>query len=113
MSNARDNLKFAVEHIDHVFGPGYAKAHPELVAAFIQADGMSDAAEMICRSLDCVAENVRSDHPLMGETFDGLKGALEWIASAISEVANRFPELAEPQLNGGKDAQSANPRRTP
>jgi hypothetical protein len=32
MSDAREDLKFAVEQIDHVFGTGYAKAHPELVA---------------------------------------------------------------------------------
>src|SRR6266576_3671821 len=87
MSNARDNLKFAVEQIDHVFGTGYAKTHPELVAAFIHADGMCEAAEMIARSLDCVAENVRSDHPLMAESFSGMTQALEWIASAISERA--------------------------
>lgn len=104
MSNARDDLKFAVEQIDHVFGTSYAKTHPELVAAFIHVEGTYAAAKLISDSLDSVAENVRSDHPLMGETFEGLRGALEEIASALSDQANSAQEAIErSKMNGEKD----------
>ncbi len=34
---ATSYMRQAVESIDEQFGAGYAKAHPELVAAFVQA----------------------------------------------------------------------------
>jgi hypothetical protein len=104
MSNAREDLKFAVEQIDHVFGTGYAKAHPELVAAFIHADGMAHAAHVIGTSIDGLAENVRSDHPLMAETFSGITQALEDMADAIDHEGLRYiRRAAEQRMNGEKD----------
>jgi hypothetical protein len=100
MSNVREDLKFAVENIDHVLGSGYAKAHPELIAAFIHADGLAQAGYAIRNSIDNLAENIRTDHPLMGETFVEITQALGWIASAISENV----EVKErPKMNGEKE----------
>lgn len=35
--STRGHLRDAIEAIDSAFGPGYAKSHPELVSAYIQA----------------------------------------------------------------------------
>ena len=61
MSNVRDVLKDAIRYIDEAFGTGYAKAHPELVASFIHGDAVYEAAYAISRSIDGVAENIRSE----------------------------------------------------
>jgi hypothetical protein len=83
-------LSEGVGCIDGMFGEGYAKEHPELVGAFMQAAAMdfaacmkADSDEALVGALHRVAENVQSDHPLMGETFEGLVRSLEEIASSI------------------------------
>jgi hypothetical protein len=51
-------------------------------------EGLNDAAEAI----RCLAEPMRSDHPLQGQTFERLEGALDNIASAIEGAANTINE---------------------
>ncbi len=48
------NLKAAVKDIDAVFGNGYAKANPSLVAAYLQAAALRE----IDRTLATTAESV-------------------------------------------------------
>ena len=127
-------LREAIRLIDEEFGEGYAKAHPELVGAFMQTCTMQDvysvlgeigagwggAFDDVVVKLGHIAENVRSDHPLMGETLGGVSSALGDIASALGqmdEVADAIdPEGKRYQLkakmyamdeankaNGGKD----------
>ena len=42
-----DALDEAVRRIDQAFGPGYARAHPELVAAPVQAGAFDRVARVI------------------------------------------------------------------
>ena len=42
-----DALDETVRRIDKAFGPGYAKAHPELVAALVQAAAFDRVARVI------------------------------------------------------------------
>lgn len=54
-------LAKAVRMIDEQFGePGYAKAHPELVAAFMAACSADFAAGMVSASLRSVGEAIDS-----------------------------------------------------
>lgn len=39
------HLRVAVDGIDAVFGEGYARAHPELVASLVQASAIDAAVE--------------------------------------------------------------------
>ncbi len=41
----------AIKSIDDVFGNGYAKAHPELVAAFFQASCSEFGNSVLCQTL--------------------------------------------------------------
>lgn len=42
-------------------------------------------------TLERIAENVRSDHPLQGQTFDKIADALQNIANALHKIADRLP----------------------
>ena len=98
---AHDYLMHAIRDINELMGEGAAEKYPQIVAAMIQAAatdggatviakqvrlGFSDLGEVVAEihlSLDNVAENVRSDHPLMAESFEGLEGALRSIAEML------------------------------
>ena len=67
-----DELRHVVVQIDDAFGTGYAMAHPELVAAFIQANATTDAAN------------------LMGESLAGLASALNGIGGAIEDAGREL-----------------------
>ena len=53
-------LRKAVESIDEVFGAGYAKAHPEVVAAFMQACSWDFATTMGSNSVDRLADAINA-----------------------------------------------------
>ena len=46
-SIAWEYLKKGVQAIDSMFGEGYAKAHPELLAAFLNASSQNHIAEAL------------------------------------------------------------------
>ena len=64
-------MSSAVREIDAAFGPGYAKANPALVAAFMQA-----------ATADFVAA---SNAKVYGSALDRVADSLEGIAQAIRE----------------------------
>ena len=47
-------MAFAVMKIDGKFGEGYAKTNPALLAAFVTAAAMTEAAALITTSLDAL-----------------------------------------------------------
>lgn len=57
----------AIKDIDHLFGKGYAKAHPELIAAYMQTSSIDMAGAVIARAIDRavreVAEAIREAQP--------------------------------------------------
>jgi hypothetical protein len=81
-----NSLRQAIEDIDGVLGAGYSKAHPELLAAFVQAGAVYNAAGRISGAIGDLHEALRSDHPLQAQTFDGIETALQAIADAASEA---------------------------
>ena len=97
---AGEYMDAAVLEIDKKFGKGYAKAHPELVGAFIQTAALDFGASVIARAiqdglepldnLSSFPEAMRSDHPLMGEDLKGINGGLESIASGLYEIARVY-----------------------
>lgn len=93
-------LDSAVEAIDAKFGDGYATKNPALVSAFLQAasmdyagsiiaqqlrEGIEHAGSAVADALGSVAENVRSDHPLMGGTVGELSAAVRAAGDAITD----------------------------
>lgn len=71
----------AVAKIDKVFGAGYAKQHPELVGAFIQAAAIDYKAS--------------SDGKVIGEALNDIAESLNSVSAAISEVARSCDVLAD------------------
>lgn len=53
-------LRKAVQSIDEVFGAGYAKEHPEIVAAFMQACTVDFATVMASNSVDRLADAIHT-----------------------------------------------------
>jgi hypothetical protein len=56
---ANEYLIGAIDHIDAVFGNGYARAHPELVAAVVQACALDFGAAVIARAFEAVADSAK------------------------------------------------------
>jgi hypothetical protein len=95
---ADEYLHSAIDCIDERLGKGYAKVHPELIGAFMQTSAMDLGAAVIARAIENIGvsaissaieelqESLRSDHPLQGQTLDGIESALSSIASAIKDA---------------------------
>jgi hypothetical protein len=79
---ANEYLMSAIDHIDQKLGKGYAKQHPELIAAFMQSSAMDLGTAVIARAIESVAsainamaEDVRFDH--VAESLDGIANAIK------------------------------------
>jgi hypothetical protein len=73
-----------------------------------------DGLFAIAHALDKVAiaiEHYRTDHPLQGETFDGIQSAIEQVATAIEEhskedgIQNAIEQVATAIEEHGKEAE--------
>jgi hypothetical protein len=62
-STANEYLLSAVDHIDQKLGDGYAKAHPELIAAFMQTSAIDLGAAVIARAIETLAAATKTDEP--------------------------------------------------
>jgi hypothetical protein len=78
-----DALDEAVRQIDKAFGPGYAKAHSELVAALVQAAAFDRVARVI------------EDHPASGEL----------VRKTLAELTEMMEELEHDTRINGHDAE--------
>ena len=103
---AAEYLEGAIKEVNKILGKGYAQAHPELIAAFMQAAAADYGAPIIAASIQShtasmgehsedLARAIREHaldvshaidtstaHPLMGD--DGISRALTNIAEAIT-----------------------------
>ena len=50
------NLQAAVKQIDTTLGEGYAKAHPELLAAYVVANALTEIDKTLVETAQTVAE---------------------------------------------------------
>lgn len=73
---AGNYLSAAIRDIDAEFGEGYARAHPELVAAFMQTAVMDYSSGIASESLH--------------EAISQIRDALDAIASALESVADQI-----------------------
>ena len=78
-----DALDEAVRRIDKAFGPGYAKAHSELVAALVQAAAFDRVARVI------------EDRPATGEL----------VRKTLAELTEMMEELEHDRPPNGSDAK--------
>ena len=72
-----------IRRIDNAFGPGYAKAHSELVAALIQAAAFDRVARVI------------EDRPATGEL----------VRKTLAELMEMMKELERDTRTNGHDAE--------
>jgi ABC-type taurine transport system substrate-binding protein len=84
-TNASDYLRYAIEEIDGQLGGGYAKAHPELIGAFMQTVIADIAVDYTLKAAGKLSEAVNelATAPLMGEKFEDVAHALREIATVI------------------------------
>ena len=57
---ADEYLHSAIDCIGARLGAGYAKAHPELIGAFMQTSAIDFAAGVIARAIETVADAIES-----------------------------------------------------
>lgn len=55
---ADEYLRSAIDHTDDQLGKGYAKAHPELIAAFMQTAAIDAGAGVIARAIESVSSTL-------------------------------------------------------
>jgi hypothetical protein len=67
-----DALDETVRRIDKAFGPGYAKAHPELVAALVQAAAFDRVARVI-EARPAIGDLVRKALTELSEVMEELE----------------------------------------
>ena len=79
--------------IEDVATPTAWHRHPQEVLAFYNelrmkaCNSQPNAAHLaIAQSIDGLRESLRSDHPLQGETLDGVRDALQAIADNIGDA---------------------------
>ena len=58
---AHDYMLAAVTDIDKLLGKGYAKKHPELIAAFMRTATTDYGASMIARAIEIAAEAISNE----------------------------------------------------
>jgi hypothetical protein len=106
-TTARTNLVDSIVAIDKFFGQGFAREHPVLIGAFMQATATVYAGEIIARQimagsdgiaeamlaanikgdLGAINENVRAVSTLQVKGFDGISGALRELVEATHDIA--------------------------
>ena len=58
---ADEYLASAIGHIDLQLGEGYAKRHPELIAAFMQTAAMDLGTAVIARAIELVTAAIKAN----------------------------------------------------
>lgn len=94
---AQHSMSHAADYVDNAF-PGYplelratlisalvtAAASHEIAAHLrLHAKETVEASQILSRGISGLHDALRSDHPLMGETLDGLAEGLQQIARSI------------------------------
>ncbi|UTV81826.1 hypothetical protein MQE22_04145 [Acidithiobacillus sp. YTS05] len=90
---AHDWMQEAAEFVERRFADYPPEARAALIASYVTTAagdeiamslrGLAEAAEPLAGVIDGLREPLRSDHPLMGETLDGVRDALLEIAQSI------------------------------
>jgi hypothetical protein len=93
---AHDWMLEAARFVEDRFADYPPQARATLIAAYTTAAagdeiamnlrGLVEAAEPLADAIDGLREPLRSDHPLQGETLDGVRDALQSIADNIGEA---------------------------
>lgn len=91
---AHDWMLEAANFVEKRFADYPAEARATLIAAYTTAAagdeiamhlrGLVEAAEPLADAINGLREPLRSDHPLQGETLDGVRDALQAIADSIA-----------------------------
>lgn len=88
MSQAPGTVAFymreGVEQIDRLFGDGYAKAHPELLAAFITASATDMHGAIIAGAIEAVAGTI-GEQGIRFDDIQAISNSLDAIASSIAD----------------------------
>jgi hypothetical protein len=88
-----ESLIFTVEQFDRLLAR-YEDATYEACAMVLLTYQLRQTGDQLVRSLCQLSANVRSDHPLMGETFGGIGSALCEIAQAINDYTAAYEARA-------------------
>ena len=83
-SNAVDFLRVSLEQIDNLLGKGYAKAHPELLGAQIQAAAIQHHAIIVGKCILNLAESLEK----LDSTTQNIADKLDEVVDIMIEINN-------------------------
>jgi hypothetical protein len=84
-SNVTDYHKEICQHLDSTYGKGFAEKNPQLVGHLVMAAAIDEAGLQIASKIEGLNDSLRTDHPLMAETFDGISNAVQSVADALNK----------------------------
>jgi len=84
-----DNFRHISEQLDKLQSKGFAAKNPELVGRLVLAAAIDGAGDAIAKSLNSLQDSLRTDHPLMGETFSGITDSIADVAQSIREFTEK------------------------
>jgi hypothetical protein len=79
---AKTYMSSAIDYIDDRLGEGYAKAHPELIGAFMQTSAIDLGTAIIARAIETAATAI-GDRPEYGTVLENISSVLDDIADEI------------------------------
>ena len=85
---ANEHMLHCVRYIDEKFGEGYAKAHPELLAAMIQASAQDFHTT-------CSNAVMQDQIGSVGMSLDSISSAIRKVADALEEVSSSIETHGE------------------
>ena len=72
------------KHLDSTYGKGFAERNPQLVGHLVIAAAIEEVGSQISSKIEGLHDSLRTDHPLMGETFEGISKAIQGLADALT-----------------------------
>ena len=88
-----ESLIYTVEQFDRLLAR-YEDATYEACAMVLLTCQLRQTSDQLDRTLCQLCANVRSDHPLMGETFTSIGSALSEIAQTIGDYTTTYEARA-------------------
>lgn len=73
------------KHLDSTYGKGFVEKNPQLVGHLVIAAAIEEVGLQIASKIEGLNDSLRTDHPLMGETLEGISNAIQNVAGALAK----------------------------
>lgn len=91
-------MKKAITNIDNALGKGYAKEHPELIAALVQSSTQDFHTALLCKHIGYLAESISElcNSSEIERAGSAIASALETIGASVDDLSDQFTLRTKP-----------------